>query len=215
MKKFFGCIVVILFVVVSGSRCKIFAHQAENFDGTFMISGLNEEITEAVKGVAEITQWGHDETNGNFDEAMLKFEFKSENSECGNLLDIGTVTVSAYRENKYSITSKKFPLDLCEDGMAQVVERILNKYGKTVQNTLGLDECFSITNGEGVTEGGKILKFTNAYIAKCKAVITGSFVKISFKIKPTVKTYDVGYLNKKEYPLTITGRINIHREAAH
>lgn len=215
MKKCLACVLAFLFVIAFGSECHIFAHQSVYFDGNIMISGLNEEITEEVKGVADITQWGHGETNGNFDEAMFKFELISEESECGNLLDIGTATVSAYRKNKYSVTSKKFPLDLCEDGMAVVLERILNKHGKTVQDGLGLDECFSIFNGEGTTKSGKLLKFANAYIAKCKAVVTESFVKISFKIKPMIKTYDGGYLNKKEYPLKITGNINIHREDVH
>lgn len=215
MKRYLARFFVFLFVVVFGSECQTFAHQAINFYGTIKISVLNEEIAESVKGVADITQWGHGETNGNFDEAILKFELVSEESECGDLLDVGTATVSAYRKNKYSVTSKKFPLDLCEDGMAGVIERILNKYGKTVQETLDLDECFSITNGGGTTKSGKILKFANAYISKCKAVITETSVKISFKIKPTLKTYDGGYLNKKEYPLQIAGKVNIQREDVH
>ncbi|MCF6155775.1 MAG: hypothetical protein E3K36_11105 [Candidatus Brocadia sp.] len=215
MKKCLASILVFLFVVAFGFECQTFAHQTVNFDGTITISGLNEEIVGSVKGVADITQWGHDETNGNFDEAIFKFELASEDSECGSILNAGTATVNAYRKNKYSVTSKKFPLDLCEDGMADVLERILNKYGKTVQDALGLDECFSITNGGGVTKSGKIVRFANAYISKCQAVITESFVTISFKIKPTLKTYDAGYLNKKEYPLKVAGKMNIHREAVH
>lgn len=206
---------VFLFVVVFGSECQTFAHQAVNFHGTIRISGLHEEIVEPVKGVADIVRWGHEETNGNFDEAILKFELVSEESECGVLLEAGTATVSSYRENKYSVTSKKFPLDLCEDGMADVIERILNKYGKTVQDALGLEECFSIANGSGITESGKTLRFANAYISKGKAVITGSSVKISFKISPALITYDVGNLNRKEYPLKIAGEVNIQREGAH
>ncbi|KKO19576.1 MAG: hypothetical protein DCC43_08695 [Candidatus Brocadia sp.] len=215
MKKGLTGVLVFLIVIAFGSKCQIFAHQMVHFDGTITISGLNEEITEEVKGVVDITQWGHDETNGNFDEAMFQFELVSEQSECGNLLDVGTATISGYRRNEYSITSEKFPLDLCEDGMAVVMERILNKHGKTVQDGLGLDECFSISDGGGITNSGKILKFANAYISNCKAIIMEDSVKVRFKIKPTLTTFDSGYQNRQDYPLEVAGKLTIHREDMH
>lgn len=215
MKKYL--IPIFVFSLVAGfcaGRCA-FAHKTVDFHGTIQIAGLGGKIKEEVEGEVAVSQWGHEETHGNFEEALFYFVFPSENTGCGNLLNEGTATVSVYRENKYSTKTKKFPLDVSEDGMAEVIERILNKHGEIVQNTLGLDECFSITDGTGTTESGKIISFARAYVAKCKAVVTSSSVHITFRTRPKLKTYDAGYQNMKEYTLKISGRLEIPYEHAH
>lgn len=168
-------------------------------------------LTEEVGGTVAVSQWGHEETNGNFDEAIFNFEFGAETSECGDPLDELTVKVRSYRENKYTIESTKFPLDISEDGMSAVIQRILNKNGNTVQNALGLDECFSMTDGSGATVSGKILSFAMRHISKGKVTITADSDEIRFKIDPALKTFDAGFLNKKEYPLKISGILEIPR----
>ena len=95
--------------------------------------------------------------------------------------------------------------------MSAVIQRILNKYGKTVQDALGLDECFSMTDGAGTTESGKILSFAMRHISKGKVTITEHTDKISFKVDPTLKTFDAGFQNKKEYLLKISGKLEISR----
>ncbi len=215
MKKYLIPIFAFSLVVVFCAEHHAFAHKAVDFHGAIQIAGLGEKIKEDVDGEVAVSQWGHEETHGNFEEAFFQFVFPSENTECGNLLDEGTATVSVYRENKYTTKSKKFPLDFSEDGMAEVIERILNKHGEIVRNALGLDECFSITDGEGTTESGKIISFANAYIAKCKAVVKSSSVNISFKTRPKLKIYDAGYQNMKEYTLRISGKLEIPYEHVH
>lgn len=169
-------------------------------------------IKEDVRGEAVISQWGHEETNGNFDEAIFNFGFGAETSECGEPLEEFTVKVSSYRENKYTIKSEEFPFDLCEDGMSAVVQRILNKYGKTVQDALGLDECFSVTDGSGTTASGKIVSFAMRHISKGKVTITEHSDKIRFKVDPILKTFDAGFQNKKEYPMKILGNLELPRQ---
>ncbi|CAG1771571.1 hypothetical protein BAC3_01915 [uncultured bacterium] len=127
------------------------AHETVDFNGTIEIKVADETIKEEVSGAVTISQWGHGDTNGNFDEAIFSFEFGSETTGCGDSLDEETIRVSSYRENKYSIKTDEFPLDLSEDGIADVIERILNKHGKTVQDAIDMDECFSITDGSGTT----------------------------------------------------------------
>lgn len=191
-----------------------YAHQTVDFKGTIGIKVENENFQENVHGTVSIAQWGHEETNGNFEEAIFNFEFGTETSSCGAALDAKSVRVSSYRENKFNTTSKAFPLDLSEDGMAIVLERILNKHGTTLQEALALDECFSITDGAG-TAGDKMVFFSNAYIQKGKATIKKHFVKTTFKIEPKLKTYDDGFLNKKEYPLNVSGNLVIQRVHHH
>lgn len=215
MKKYLIPIFAFSLVVVFHAEHYAFAHKTVDFHGTIQIAGLDEKIKEEVEGEVAVSQWGHEETHGNFEEAIFEFMFASGSTECGNLMNEGTATVSVYRENTYTTKSKKFPLDFSEDGMAEVIERILNKHGEMVQNALGLDECFSMTDGAGTTESGKIVRFANAYIAKCKAVVTSSSVKISFRTKPKLKTYDAGYQNMKEYTLKIFGKLEIPYEHVH
>ncbi len=169
-------------------------------------------ITEDVEGTATVSQWGHEETNGNFDEAIFNFEFGAGTSKCGDPLDELTVKVSSYRENKYTIKSKKFLLDLSEDGMSAVIQRIMNKNGKTVQDVLGLDECFSMADGSGTTGSGKILRFAMRHISKGKVTITADSDEIRFKVDPTLKTFDAGFQNKKEYPVMISGKLELPRQ---
>ncbi len=215
MKNYLIPVLAFSILAASNAGHYAFAHETVDFHGTIQITGLGEKIKEDVEGEVAVSQWGHGETHGNFEEAFFKFMFPSENTGCGSLLDEGTVTVSVYRENKYTTKSKRFPLDFSEDSMAEVIERILNKHGDLVQNELGLDECFLITDGEGTTESGKIISFANAYIANCKAVVKTSSVNISFKIKPKLKTYDAGYQNVKEYKLKISGKLEIPYEHTH
>lgn len=215
MKNYLIPVLVFSIAAASNAGHYAFAHETVDFHGIIQIAGLGEKIKEDVEGEVTVSQWGHGETHGNFEEAFFKFMFPSENTGCGNLLDEGTATVSVYRENKYTTKSRRFPLDLSEDGMAEVIERVLNKHGEMVQNALKLEECFSITDGAGTTESGKIIKFANAYIAKCKAVVTSSSVEISFKTKPKLKTYDAGYQNMKEYKLNISGKLEIPYEHTH
>ncbi|TLD41453.1 MAG: hypothetical protein JETT_2300 [Candidatus Jettenia ecosi] len=212
MKKCLIGICVSLFVVSFSNVHQAFAHYMTNFNGTIKIEGLNETIHKKVTGQVTIDQWGHDDSGGNFEEALFDFKFKAGTTECGDPLKKKTVRVSSYRENKYKVTSKNFPLDLSEDGMAIVIERILNKYSKVVQESLELDECVTLMDDHGTTSSGKIVTFANAHISDGKAIIKTMYVKVKFQIKPKLSTFDEGYLNKKEYPLIISGTLTIPRE---
>lgn len=213
MKKYLFSIYISLFVVSFSNVHQAFAHYMTNFNGTIKIKGLNETIHEKVTGQVTIAEWGHDDTGGNFGEASFYFKFKAGTTECCDPLKKKTVRVSSYREDEYKVTSKNFPLDLSEDGMAIVIERILNKYSKVVQESLGLDECVTLMDGHGTTSGGKIVTFANAYISDGKATIKTMYVKVKFQIKPKLSTFDEGYLNKREYPLVISGTLTIPRES--
>lgn len=214
MKKCYIGAFVFLLSSVFSSVHPSFAHQIVDFKGTVKIEIEGKIINEKVEGQVAISQWGHEETNGNFDEAIYNFEFGEGTSECGDFLDELTVKVSSYRENNYTIESTKFPLDLSEDGMSAVIERILNNHGKTIQDALGLDECFSMTDGSGTTESGKLLSFAMRHISKGKVTVTEHSDEIGFKVNPTLKTFDAGFQNKKEYPMKISGKLEIPRHAS-
>ncbi len=214
-KRLFG-VLVFLLASAPGFGSRIFAHEAVDFEGTIQIVGLNEKITEKVSGSVAVTQWGHGvDTGGNFEEAIFTYTFGTQTTGCGDVLDEESVRVSAYREDEYSVTTKKFPMDFSEDGMASVIERILIKYASMVQDTLGWDECFTMSDGTGTTESGKSFSFANACVTGGKAVITSSSVKISFSIKPRLKTYGGGSTNKTEYPLKVSGKLEIPIETEH
>lgn len=214
MKKYLIGIFVFLFLTIICSQFSIFAHQAIDVDGSIKISGLNEKITEALSGKVDISQWEHGETNGNFMEAIFTFTFSSEITECGNLMEEGTVTVSAHRKNKYNIESRRFPLGLKEEGMSDLIKRILNKHDKTVQESLGTDKCMSITVDGVSTESGKTISLTDVYVSRCRAVITASSVKIHFSAKSGIIASDKDYSNRRKHPMKIYGKLVIPREEA-
>ncbi|MCF6155153.1 MAG: hypothetical protein E3K36_07855 [Candidatus Brocadia sp.] len=214
MKNYLIPIFAFSITAAFGFACQVFAHETVDFNGTIEIRVGNEIIKEEVGGQVTVSHWGHGETNGNFDEAIFYFDFGPETTECGDSLDEETVRVSSYRENKYSVKTDDFPLDLSEDGIADVIERILNKYGKTVQNAIDIDECFSITDGSGTTGSGKILSYANRHI-KGHVTINNHADEIHFKVKPTMKTFDAGFQNTKEHTLKIHGMLEMSRGNSH
>ena len=102
MKKCHIGAFVFLFLSIFSAVHQSFAHQTVDFEGTVRIEIEGKIINEKVGGQATISLWGHEETNGNFDEAIYNFVFGTETSECGDSLDEITVKLSSYRENKYT-----------------------------------------------------------------------------------------------------------------
>ena len=88
--------------------------------------------------------------------------------------------------------------------MTDIVIRILEKYGATVQEALDLDDCFSTTGGDGE----QIVNFRVNHVTGT-AYDKGSYIKVSFSGNSEIEISDQDHQNQKRYSQRISGKLTI------
>lgn len=91
--------------------------------------------------------------------------------------------------------------------MTDVISRILEKYGETVQEALESGDCFSATGGtdEQITE------FWVNYVSGT-AYVKSTYIKISFSGNSEIQISDSSHQNQKSYTQRILGKLKIPLE---
>lgn len=138
--------------------------------------------------------------------AKFKFEFGSEVTECGDPLDEKSfeIKTSPQDNNAGGEDLDQVRLQLDQNVMTSVIERILKKNGKTVRDALGLDDCFFATD----VERNQTIELLVNHISGM-AYIKDTYVKISISENYEILVSDPSYENQKRYLQKISGKFNI------
>ena len=207
MKKCLIGIFVFLFVVAFSSAYQAFAQETYDFDGTIQVKVGKKKLKEDVSGTVDITMTeeeefikkgntksSHDDSGGGstFESATFNFEFGTEDTECGDALDEEEIEVDAEpQEDRGGGSKTNVRIELDQNSMTDVIARILEKNGVTVQEELDLDDCFSTTGG-----GEQIVDFWVNYVSGT-AYIKSTYIKISFSGNAEIQISDQDYQNQK------------------
>src|SRR3989339_1765166 len=166
MKKYLIGVFIFLFVAAFSSAYEVFAQETYDFNGTIQVKVGKKKLKEEVNGTVDITmteeeeeefvkkgniKLSHDSGGGStFEEATFYFEFGADETECGETLDEESIEVDANPQGDGGGGSKgNVRIELDQNLMTDVIARILEKNGTTVQEALDLDDCFSTTGGGG------------------------------------------------------------------
>ena len=222
MKKCLIGIFVFLFVVAFSSAYQAFAQETYDFDGTIQVKVGKKKLKEDVSGTVDITMTeeeefikkgntksSHDDSGGGstFESATFNFEFGTEDTDCGDALDEETIEVDAEpQEDRGGGSKTNVRIELDQNSMTDVIARILEKNGATVQEELDLDDCFSTTGG-----GEQIVDFWVNYVSGT-AYIKSTYIKISFSGNAEIQISDQDYQNQKRYKQRISGKLIIPLE---
>lgn len=223
MKKYLIGVFIFLFVAAFSSAYEVFAQETYNFSGTIQVKVGKKKIKEDVRGTVDITMSEAEEEfvkKGNsklsyddscdgsaFESATFNFEFGAEDTECGDTLDEESMEVDAEpQEDRGGGSKTNVRLELDQNAMTDIVGRILEKYGTTVQETLDLDDCFSTTGG-----GEQTVDFWVNYVSGT-AYIKSTYIKISFGGNSEIQISDQDYQNQKRYKQRISGILTIPLE---
>lgn len=222
MKKCLIGIFVFLFVVAFSSAYQAFAQETYDFDGTIQVKVGKKKLKEDVSGTVDITMTeeeefikkgntksSHDDSGGGstFESATFNFEFGTEDTECGDALDEEEIEVDAEpQEDRGGGSKTNVRIELDQNSMTDVIARILEKNGATVQEELDLDDCFSTTGG-----GEQIVDFWVNYVSGT-AYIKSTYIKISFSGNAEIQISDQDYQNQKRYKQRISGKLIIPLE---
>ena len=222
MKKCLIGIFVFLFVVAFSSAYQAFAQETYDFNGTIQVKVGKKKLKEDVSGTVDITMTeeeefikkgntksSHDDSGGGstFESATFNFEFGTEDTECGDALDEEEIEVDAEpQEDRGGGSKTNVRIELDQNSMTDVIARILEKNGATVQEELDLDDCFSTTGG-----GEQIVDFWVNYVSGT-AYIKSTYIKISFSGNAEIQISDQDYQNQKRYKQRISGKLIIPLE---
>lgn len=224
MKKYLIGIFIFLFVAAFSSAYEVFAQETYDFDGTIQVKVGKKKLKEDVSGTVDITMTeeeeeefvkkgntksSHDDSGGGsaFESATFNFEFGTEDTECGDALDEEEIEVDAEPQEDGGGGSKtSVRIELDQNMMTDVIARILEKNGATVQEALDLDDCFSTTGG-----GEQIVDFWVNYVSGT-AYIKSTYIKISFSGNAEIQISDQDYQNQKRYKQRISGKLIIPLE---
>ncbi|OHC16093.1 MAG: hypothetical protein A3K25_08380 [Planctomycetes bacterium RIFOXYB12_FULL_42_10] len=88
--------------------------------------------------------------------------------------------------------------------MTDLIGRILEKYGATVQEALDLDDCFSTTGGTG----DQIVEFWVNHVSGT-AYIKSTYIKISFSGNSEIQISDANHQNQQRYSQRISGKLKL------
>ena len=94
-------------------------------------------------------------------------------------------------------------MEFDQNTVTDIVGRILEKYGATVQEALDLDGCFSITGG-----GEQVVNFWVNYVSGT-AYDKGSYVKVSFSGNAEIQISDQDHQNQQRYTQRISGKLTM------
>lgn len=221
MKKYLIGIFIFLFVAAFSSAYEVFAQETYDFDGSIQVKVGKKKLKEDVYGTVDITMTeegeeefikkgntksSHEDSGGGstFEEATLSFEFGSGDTECGDTLEEETVEVDVNRQEDGGGGSKRnVRVEFDQNAMTDIVGRVLEKYGATVQDALDLDDCFSTTGG-----GEQIVNFWVNYVSGT-AYDKGSYIKISFSGNAEIQISDQDHQNQQRYTQWISGKLNV------
>ena len=226
MKKYLIGVFIFLFVAAFSSAYEVFAQETYDFNGTIQVKVGKKKLKEEVNGTVDITMTEEEEEEfvkkGNiklshdsggdstFEEATFYFEFGADETECGETLDEESIEVDANpQENGGGSGGSKrnVRIEFDQNSMTDIIARILEKNGETVQEVLDLDDCFSTTGGTGE----QTVEFWVNHVSGT-AYIKSTYIKISFSGNSEIQISDQNYQNQKRYKQRISGKLKIPLE---
>jgi hypothetical protein len=224
MKKYLIGVFIFLFVAAFSSAYEVFAQETYDFDGIIQVKVGKKKLKEEVYGTVDITMTEEeefiktgnsklchddsDDSGSTFESTTFNFEFGADDTECGDTLDEEAIEVDAEPQEDGGGGSKtNVRLELDQNAMTDIVGRILEKYGTTVQEALDLDDCFSTTGGTGE----QIVEFWVNNVSGT-AYIRSTYIKISFSGNSEIQISDSDRQNQKRYSQRISGKLKIPLE---
>ena len=208
-----------LFVIAFSSACQVFTQETYNFNGSIQVKVGKKKIKEEVNGTVDIimseeeefikkgnAKSSHDDYGGStFESATFSFDFGADDTECGDTLDEESIEVDAEPQEDGGGGSKRnIRIEFDQNEMTDVIIRILEKYGATVQESLDLDDCFLTTGGDGE----QTVNFWVNHIS-ATAYDKGSYIKVSFSGNSEIEISDQDHQNQKRYTQRISGKLTI------
>jgi hypothetical protein len=218
MKKYFVGIFIFLFVAALSSAQQVFAQETYDFNGTIQVKVGKKKITEEVNGTVDIIMneeeeefakkktvksYYYDDAGSPIESATFSFEFGAEDTDCGDTLDEETIEVDAEPQDGGGGSKRSVRLEFDQNSLADLISRILEKHGGTVQEALDLDDCFSATGG-----GEQIVDFWVNYVSGT-AYIKSSYIKVSFGGNAEIQVSDQSYQDQRRYKQKISGKLII------
>lgn len=194
--------------------------ESYDFNGVIKIKLKKKKVVEEVDGTVDVTM---NEVKDSFIKkrntssihsnsrkgvvsiqgATFKFKFESVDTECGDTLDRVTIKVDAHFQNDGVTESENhIEFDFDSAAMTDVIGRILQINGKTVQSLLNLNDCFSAIGGAG----NKTAEFRIKNISGT-AVIKETKTVIRIKGNSEIQIADTKQQNKKKYSQKIFGKL--------
>src|SRR3990167_724906 len=223
MKKYLVGVFIFLFVAAFSSAYEVFAQETYDFNGTIQIKVGKKKIKEDVAGTVDVTMTEEEEefakkdkvklsdsNSSTFEEATFYFEFGAEDTDCGETLDEESIEVDSNPQENGGGgggSKRNVRIEFDQNSMTDVIARILEKNGETVQEVLDLDDCFSTTGGTGE----QTVEFWVNYVSGT-AYIKSTYIKISFSGNSEIQISDQNYQNQKRYKQRISGKLIIPLE---
>ena len=223
MKKYFVGVFIFLFVAALSSAHQAFAQETYNFNGSIQVKVGKKKIKEEVGGTVDVfmseeeddedfvkkgnskSSYDDYDDEGTFESATFSFDFGADDTECGDTLDEESIEVDAEpQEDSGGGSRRNIRIEFDQNEMTDIVSRILEKYGATVQEALDLDDCFSTTGGDGE----QIVNFWVNHVSGT-AYDKGSYIKISFSGNSEIQISDQDHQNQQRYTQRISGKLKI------
>jgi len=208
------------FVIAFSSAYQVFAQETYDFDGAIQVKVGKKKIKEEVYGTVDVTiseeeeefvKKGNDKSShggsgggGTFEEATFSFEFGTDDTDCGDTLDEETLEVDAFSQEDGGSSKRNVRIEFDQNSMTDVIARILEKNGATIQEALDLDDCFSTTGGTGE----QITEFWVNHVSGM-AYIKSTYIKISFSGNSEIQISDANHQNQKRYTQRISGKLKL------
>lgn len=223
MKKYFVGIFIFLFVAALSSAHQVFAQETYDFNGSIQVKVGKKKIKEEVGGTVDVfmseeeydedfvkkgnLKSSHDDYDdeGTFESATFSFDFGADDTECGDTMDEESIEVDAEpQEDSGGSSRRNIRIEFDQNEMTDIVSRILEKYGATVQEALDLDDCFSTTGGGGEQN----VSFWVNHVSGT-AYDKGSYIKVSFSGNSEIQISDQDHQNQQRYTQRISGKLKI------
>ncbi len=223
MKKYFVGVFIFLFVAALSSAHQVFAQETYDFNGSIQVKVGKKKIKEEVGGTVDVfmseeeydedfvkkgnSKSSHDDYDdeGTFESATFSFDFGADDTECGDTMDEESIEVDAEpQEDSGGSSRRNIRIEFDQNEMTDIVSRILEKYGATVQEALDLDDCFSTTGGGGEQN----VSFWVNHVSGT-AYDKGSYIKVSFSGNSEIQISDQDHQNQQRYTQRISGKLKI------
>jgi hypothetical protein len=220
MKKYLVGVFAWLSLIAFGSMYPCLAQATYDFFGTIQIKVGKKEINEEVYGTVVATMreevfMKKEDTSlsyvaSGYDDTAFKttfnFEFGSELTKCGDPLAEESLEVKTFPQgnNVGGENLNQVRLEFDQNAMTAVIGRILKKYGDTVRDALGLEDCFSLTG----IESDQSIAFLVNHISGM-AYVKDTSIKISFSGNSLILVSDSRHENQKRHLQKVSGKLNI------
>ena len=221
MKNYVVGVFIFLFVASLSYAHQVFAQETYDFSGSIQVKVGKKKIKEEVGGTVDVflsdeeydedfikkgnSKSSYDEYDdeGTFEGATFSFDFGEDDTECGDTLYEESIEVDAEPQED-SRGKRNIRIEFDQNEMTDIIGRILEKYGATVQKALDLDECFSTTGGDGEQN----VSFWVNHVSGT-AYDRGSYIKISFSGNSEIQISDADHQNQERYTQRISGKLII------